>query len=612
MKNGFVLIIFVGSVFILLCLLMKNIVKFWVLSLFLVCFGIVSQNVYAVNYTVNFVTNGGWTVDSQIVDEWENLDISAISVHRDWYTFSGWFIDSGFVTWFDVENDEVMSDLTLYAQWREHKITVYYHPNWWIDNRASTVDPLRYKWGDGVQWGNAVKYLYYSKSDWNGSNAAPDYAWSTSAWYLSKRWYVWHAWWLVWFTWEDAQKLSTTKKFSQNRKIAQEVWMLEEFKVWDIELDLYADWTLVNYTLTYTGLEDCTFENGENPSIYTMLSWDITLNNPYKTWYTFLWRSGTDIDWLSTNVTITWDSIGNRVFEAVWQINSYSITYDIDWSNKIIVTWDYNSDVVFPQDPERKWYKFLGWSMEIPEKMPAGDIVITARWERLGSSWYGSRWSSSEKNDSDDWKNKTNEDKKSEDDSKSDDTWNQDKNSGSGTGENSEESDWKIDMDDLMNVYLWARDNWITTWETLEAALPDGYIERWEMAKLVVDFVENVLWREVPSEIPSQCVWWDEKEWWSSEMGLYAKKSCALWLMGIYMKNFKPRKLLDRAEFGTIVSRMLWWEKFNVPNATNENKYYVKHLNEVKKENLITKIDNPQQIKELRKWIWTVLKKIKK
>ena len=167
-------------------------------------------------------------------------------------------------------------------------------------------------------------------------------------------------------------------------------------------------------------------------------------------------------------------------------------------------------------------------------------------------------------------------------------------------------------MDDLMNVYLWAHDNWITTWESLEAALPDGYIKRWEMAKLIVDFVENVLWREVPIEIPSQCNRWDEWERESDEIGVYAKKSCALWLMGIYMENFKPNKLLDRAEFGTIISRVLWWEKYNIPNATKDNKYYVKHLDEVKKENLITKIENPEAIKELRKWIWTVLQKIKK
>ena len=82
--------------------------------------------------------------------------------------------------------------------------------------------------------------------------------------------------------------------------------------------------------------------------------------------------------------------------------------------------------------------------------------------------------------------------------------------------------------------------------------------------------------------------------------------------MWIYMQNFKPNKLLDRAEFGTIVSRLLRWDKYNKPNATSINKYYTEHLDEVKKENLITKIDNPEAIKELRKWIWAVLKKIKK
>jgi hypothetical protein len=46
---------------------------------------------------------------------------------------------------------------------------------------------------------------------------------------------------------------------------------------------LYADWTPVKYTLTYTGLEDCIFKNGENPATYTIESGDIILNNPSKT-----------------------------------------------------------------------------------------------------------------------------------------------------------------------------------------------------------------------------------------------------------------------------------------------------------------------------------------
>ena len=619
---------------------MKNIVKIWFFSLFLLWFGVITPYTYAdsgdnagaetwgiatwwtigetwwavATYTVAFVTNGWWTVDFQTVTGWEKLDTSVISISKEWNTFLGRYTESNFVNLFDIENDVVTSDLTLYAKWREHKILVRYHPNWWLyaESNKKPADPLPYK-------GNWYKELLYYWTNRSRGSHAPNYAWKKANWNLAKRWYAAHDWWLIWSTWADAIKLPASKPFKYNRYVADLAWMLNEFKAWDIELDLYADWTPLKYTLTYTGLEDCIFKNGENPATYTIESGDIILNNPSKTWYTFLWRSGTDIEWLSTWVVITWGSIWNRNFEAVWQINLYTITYDIDWSNKIIVTWDYNTGVAQPQEPHRNWYKFLWWDTEIPEKMPAENIVIIAKWERLGSSWYGSRWHSISKNDSDDWKDKINEDKKSsdnsksEDDSKSDDTWNQGKNSGSGNGENSEESDWKIDMDDLMNVYIWARDNWITTWGTLEAALPDGYIERWEMAKLVVNFVNDVLWREVPKNIPSKCSRWDkETEWESAEEKKYAEQSCALWLMWIYMQNFKPNKLLDRAEFGTIVSRLLRWDKYNKPNATSINKYYTEHLDEVKKENLITKIDNPEAIKELRKWIWTVLKKIKK
>ena len=624
----------IWQVLYMLYLLMKSIVKYWVFGLFFACFGVITPYTYAdsgdnsgvdtwsisgwttgetwwavTTYTVNFVTNGGWTLESQVITGWEKLDTSVISVHRDGFSFSGWYTESGFINLFDIENNEITSDLTLYAKWREHRIRVIYHPNWWINwnNWKPISDPLPYAWSLWVQ------YLYYNWTNWNWYNAWPDYARKSSTWWLVKTWYVWHAWWLVWSPDSDL-KLPTDVRFSRNWKVAEAIWRLDEFKAWDIEMHLYADWTLANYSLIYTGMEDCTFKNGENPATYTVLSWDITLNNPSKTWYTFLWRSGTDIDWLSTWVVITWGSIWNRNFEAVWQINSYTITYDIDWSNKIIVTWDYNTGVAQPQEPQRNWYKFLWWDTEIPEKMPAENITITAKWEKL---WYSGAWkrsSSTEKDDTkDDWKDKVDENKKSDDNSKSDGTENQDKNSSSWTGNNSEQSDWKIDMDDLMNVYIWARDNWITTWETLEAALPDGYIERWEMAKLVVNFMNDVLWREVPKNIPSKCSRWDkETEWESAEEKKYAEQSCALWLMWIYMQNFKPNKLLDRAEFGTIVSRILWWEKFNVPNATTENKYYVKHLNEVKKENLITQIENPETIKELRKWIWKKKKKIKK
>jgi hypothetical protein len=43
----------------------------------------------------------------------------------------------------------------------------------------------------------------------------------------------------------------------------------------------------------------------------------------------------------------------------------------------------------------------------------------------------------------------------------------------------------------------------------------------------------------------------------SEEMQLYAKLSCQLGLMGQGITNFRPDDVVTRAEFGTVVSRML-------------------------------------------------------
>jgi hypothetical protein len=161
---------------------------------------------------------------------------------------------------------------------------------------------------------------------------------------------------------------------------------------------------------------------------------------------------------------------------------------------------------------------------------------------------------------------------------------------------------------EVYEAYQWALKNGITTIEWYEKAKPDGLIPRWHMAKMVVNFAVNVLGREIPSEIPAECSWWDT-DWESEEIKSYAEKACALWVMWIYMKNFKPNKILDRAELWTILSRLLWWDKYNVLD-TNRRPYYVEHLNNLKEEWIMTQIQNPEARKELRKWAWVMLMRV--
>ena len=88
-----------------------------------------------------------------------------------------------------------------------------------------------------------------------------------------------------------------------------------------------ATWTITTYNITYD-LAGGTVATA-NPTSYTVETNDFTLNNPTRSGYDFLGWHGTDIDNLSTTVTIAKGSTGNRTYTALWKPNSGSG----DWSD---------------------------------------------------------------------------------------------------------------------------------------------------------------------------------------------------------------------------------------------------------------------------------------
>ena len=133
--------------------------------------------------------------------------------------------------------------------------------------------------------------------------------------------------------------------------------------------------------------------------------------------------------------------------------------------------------------------------------------------------------------------------------------------------------------------------------------MPDGVVKRWHLAKMVVNYATNILWREIPEKIPSECRWNDNrKDRESDEIKDYAVKSCALWLMWLDMERFQPNLNVTRAQFGTIMSRLLWWKKYAWWTP-----YYRNHLNALKENNIMTQLENPENRVELRQWVWLML-----
>lgn len=162
--------------------------------------------------------------------------------------------------------------------------------------------------------------------------------------------------------------------------------------------------------------------------------------------------------------------------------------------------------------------------------------------------------------------------------------------------------------DEIIDAYTWAYQRDVTTMETLDKALPDDIMIRGHMAKVVVNYMVNVLGRPMPKEIPAQCSWNDsESDWESAEIKDYAKKACAFGVMGINMDKFLPKKRLSRAEFGTILSRILWWDKYN--NGGVDVPFYIEHLAALKEEGLMNDIVNADIRNEQREWIWVALRR---
>ena len=83
-----------------------------------------------------------------------------------------------------------------------------------------------------------------------------------------------------------------------------------------------------SYSIKYNLYNGSLEEGKTNPTSYTRATDDITLSNPSKAGYNFTGWTGTGLNSASTNVIIQKGSAGNRIYDANYQIITYTISYE--------------------------------------------------------------------------------------------------------------------------------------------------------------------------------------------------------------------------------------------------------------------------------------------
>jgi len=144
----------------------------------------------------------------------------------------------------------------------------------------------------------------------------------------------------------------------------------------------------------------------------------------------------------------------------------------------------------------------------------------------------------------------------------------------------------------------------ITTKCPITSASLEHPIIRMEAAKMMSMFTIQILWL-YPDTHKVGCDNFPDTKNISDEMQFFTKTACQLNLMGLKSdgktvdKNFDPYGYVNRAQFGTILSRLIYWDKYNV-YLWEENvfKRYQKHLNALKADNIIKNIQNPFMLEE--------------
>ena len=134
----------------------------------------------------------------------------------------------------------------------------------------------------------------------------------------------------------------------------------------DYNINLTAQWKEITYKITF----DLDGGEGLNELNFSKNQTIVIPNEPIKIGYTF-------VGW-DKQVPETMPAHDIELI-AKWKINSYKLIFDLDGGEgEKELEFDYNEEIVLPNDPVKNDYVFVGWNEIVPNNMPAEDIILKA------------------------------------------------------------------------------------------------------------------------------------------------------------------------------------------------------------------------------------------
>ena len=239
--------------------------------------------------------------------------------------------------------------------------------------------------------------------------------------------------------------------------------------------------------------------------------------------------------------------------------------------------------------------------------------VIYIKYERNGSSGWWGRWWSSKKTDEDthwsaeDSQKNTQDDKNTENVIQSDpehSEWGSEESINTPVDSSDKSSEWQeiLSPSDLpssagqvsftkeqKDAYIFAKENWITTKDTIQLAQMNGKLTRIAMAKMLSQYAMNVLWQT--PDTSKTIKFKDVSNKKDADYDNWVTLAYQLWIMWQNMpwNKFRPNDEVSRAEFATALSRLLYQTTDGEYKSTKE--YYIPHMAKLYNEWIISNTD---------------------